>query len=172
MGDFKVDLERYGGFSAFLREQSIYSIFIYRLGRCIDRVETRILKKIFSIFYFFLFKLFESFLGISIPKEAVIGRGLRIWHFGQIFINSECIIGNNCTLRQGVTIGSRFPGGGSPKIGDNVDFGANSMVLGEIEIGDNVIIGAMSMVIHDVPSNSTVIGIPAKVFAHKKIDDV
>ena len=50
-------------------------------------------------------------------------------------------------------------GGGSPKIGNNVDIGANAIIIGDIKVGDNVKIGAGTIVLQDVPANTTVVGI-------------
>ena len=161
--NWKADLKRYDGYRAFFREQSLYCIFIYRLGGCIDSIKTKVVRKVLLIPYYIFFRLFESLFGMSIPKEAVIGPGLRIWHFGQIFIHPDVIIGKQCTIRQGVTIGNKYEGSGCPTIGDNVDIGANSMILGGIKVGSNSTIGAMTLVNKDVPENCIAVGIPAKI---------
>lgn len=161
---FKADLNRYPP-RPFLKEQSIWVIALYRWGRSIDIQKNGAIKKLKFSIYWFLFRLLETVTGISLPKGADIGPGLRIWHFGNIFINSGAVIGRNCTLRQGVTIGNRHEDGPLPIIGDNVDIGAYAQILGGVRIGDNVKIGAMSVVLKDVPSNSTAIGIPAKVIS-------
>ncbi len=160
--DFLEDLKRYPP-RPFLKEQSIWAIKLYRWGRTIDVQEHSLCKRIKLQVYWLLFRLIETITGVSLPKAASIGPGLRVWHFGNIFINSGAVIGRNCTLRQGVTIGNRHEGGPLPIIGDNVDIGAYAQILGGVRIGDNVKIGAMSVVLNDVPSNSTAIGIPAKV---------
>ncbi len=161
--DFIQDLKKYGGVRSFFREQSIYVILVYRFGRLIEKIKPRFLKRIISIPYYIIFRVTETVFATSIPKEAKIGAGLRVWHFGQIFINGETVIGKDCILRQGVTIGSKSEGGKSPVIGDNVEFGANSTVVGDITIGSNCKIGAMSLVMVDVPDNSIAVGIPAKI---------
>lgn len=160
--DFIEDLKRYPA-RPFLKEQSIWAIKLYRWGRAIDAQEHSFCKRIKLQVYWLLFRLVETITGVSLPKAATIGPGLRVWHFGNIFINSGAVIGRNCTLRQGVTIGNRHEDGPLPIIGDNVDIGAYAQILGGVRIGDNVKIGAMSVVLKDVPSNSTAIGIPAKV---------
>ena len=101
-------------------------------------------------------------IAISLPESATIGKGLRIWHFGGIFINGSAVIGNNCTLRQGVTIGNRHKGGPSPVLGDNVELGAYAQILGDVRIGNNCRIGAMSVVLTDVPDGAAV-GQPARI---------
>lgn len=160
--DFKADLERYP-IRPFLKEQSIWAVAVYRWGRAINRRKNGIVKKILTAIYWPLFRLVETSTGISLPKDAEFGSGLRIWHFGNIFINSGVVVGKNCTLRQGVTIGNRHENGPIPIIGDNVNFGAYAQVLGGVKIGNNVNIAAMSVVLTDVPDNATVAGIPAKV---------
>lgn len=83
-----------------------------------------------------------------------------IAHFGGItFFPASC--GRDLYLRQNVTVGSGT--GGNPTIGNNVEFGANSVVIGNIRIGDNVIIAAGAVVTKDVPDYSIVAGVPAKV---------
>ncbi len=162
MSDFKEDLKKYPS-RPFLKEQSIWAIAIYRWGRAINRRNDGVLKKILTAIYWPTFRFVETLTGISLPKDAEFGPGLRIWHFGNIFINSGAIVGKNCTLRQGVTIGNRHENGPIPVIGDNVNFGAYAQVLGGVKIGNNVNIAAMSVVLIDVPDNATVAGIPAKI---------
>lgn len=160
--DFEKDLERYPP-RPFLKEQSIWAIKLYRWGRLVDSQNNGLFKKLKLQLYWLLFRLVETLTGISLPKGAVIGPGLRIWHFGNIFINSGSIIGRNCTLRQGVTIGNRYENGPLPVIGNNVEIGAYAQILGGVKIGDNVKIGAMSVVLSDIPSGATAVGIPAKI---------
>jgi len=95
--------------------------------------------------------------------EARIGPGLRIYHFGNIFIHSQVVIGRNCTLRQGVTIGNRVSDGPAPLIEDDVDFGAYAQVLGNVRIGSGAKIGAMTVVLCDVPAGATAVGVPARI---------
>lgn len=110
-----------------------------------------------------LFRITETVTGISLPKEAKIGLGLRIWHFGNIFIHPQVVIGEKCTLRQGVTIGNRTGDGPVPILGDNVECGAYAQILGGVTIGNNCKIGAMSVVLKDVPDGVTVVGNPARI---------
>jgi len=112
--------------------------------------------------------LVEWLLCIELPFGCRVGPGLIIDHGQALIVNKNTIIGDNCRLRNSTTIGCKIGPDGltqlpSPKIGNNVDVGANSVVLGDISIGDNVIIGAGSVVVKDVPSNSVVAGNPAKV---------
>lgn len=160
--DFMEDLKRYPS-NPFLREQSVWALAVYRWGKKISRSKSDLSQRILTPFYWLAFRFTETMTGISLPLGADIGAGLRIWHFGNIFINSGAVIGRNCTFRQGVTIGNRHENGPVPVIGDNVNFGAYAQILGGVKIGNNVNIGAMSVVLSDVPDNATVAGIPAKI---------
>jgi len=160
--DLIADLARYPN-RPFLKEQSIWAIYVYRWGRRILQSRPSWTQRLLLKFYWLLFRLVETITGISLPLGARIGPGLRIHHFGNIFINSDVIIGRNCTLRQGVTLGNRVDGGPSPVVADDVEFGAYAQVFGGIHIASGAKIGAMSVVLCDVPAGATVVGIPARV---------
>lgn len=165
--DWLADLERYAMRRPFLKEQSIWAVWAYRLGRRIDARPDGIAKKICAALYWPLFRIIETVVGISLPKSADIGPGLRIWHFGGIFLHPAVVMGANCTLRQGVTIGNRHENGPVPIIGSHVEFGAYAQVFGGVRIGDNCRIGAMSVVLCDVPDGATAVGAPARIiFQH------
>lgn len=103
--------------------------------------------------------------GIQIGWHTKIGEGLVLVHCGNIAVNNDAIIGKNCTMYHGVTVGMEFRGQrkGNPTIGDNVWIGSNACVVGNITIGDDVLIAPLSFVNFDVPSHSIVIGNPAKI---------
>lgn len=103
--------------------------------------------------------------GIEIHPGATIGEGLFIDHGNGVIIGETAIIGNNCTLYQGVTLGGtgKEHGKRHPTLGDNVMVSAGAKVLGSFKIGDNSKIGAGSVVLEEVPPNSTVVGVPGRV---------
>jgi putative colanic acid biosynthesis acetyltransferase WcaB len=109
--------------------------------------------------------LVEWIFCIEIPWNARIGRGLRIYHGQGLVLNSQVVIGNNCTLRHCTTIGNKQrPNGaltGSPLIGDYVEVGSNTCIIGDITIGDYVTIGCGSVVTKSMPANAVVVGNPA-----------
>jgi len=161
--DWDADLRRYGLKRPFLKEQSLWAVCVYRWGRRLEQRADGLRKRVESQFYWLAFRMVETVAGISLPKTATIGPGLRIWHFGGIFVHNAARIGANCTLRQGVTIGNRHIGGPAPVIGDNVEFGCYAQVLGGIRVGNDCRIGAMSVVLSDMPDGSTAVGIPARI---------
>lgn len=105
------------------------------------------------------------FTGVEIHPGATIGERLFIDHGMGIVIGETCRIGNNVTIYQGVTLGGtgKERGKRHPDIGDNVLIAAGAKVLGNIEVGNNVNIGANSVVLKDVPDYSTVVGIPGRI---------
>lgn len=105
----------------------------------------------------------EYLLGIELPDKVNAGPGLAVFHGVGLVVNGDTQIGYNVTLRQNTTIGHKRENEGCPRIGNKVDIGANSVILGPITIGDNVTIGAGSVVTKDLPSNSIAVGNPARI---------
>jgi len=162
---WQADLARVGTKRAFLKEQSLWAIWVYRFGRRLDLRPNGVAKNISLVVYWFLFRIVETIAGISLPKTCVIGKGLRIWHFGGVFINGHVIIGENCTLRQGVTIGNRHDDGAAPVLGDSVELGAYAQILGNIRIGNRCKIGALTLIMRDMPDGSTAVGQPPRIIS-------
>jgi serine O-acetyltransferase len=168
--DYQSDLARYPR-RPFLKEQSVWAIWVYRFGRRLIKKDPSPMRSLQFRIYWAMFRFVETTTGISISLDARIGPGLRIYHFGNVFVHSDAVIGKNCTLRQGVTIGNVEAGGPAPKIGDEVDFGAYAQAIGNIRIGDGAKIGAMSLVMTDVPAGGIAIGVPARIIATKPMLD-
>lgn len=103
--------------------------------------------------------------GIEIHPGATIGRRLFIDHGTGVVIGETTIIGDDCTLYQGVTLGGtgKDTGKRHPTLGDHVMVGAGAKVLGPITIGDHSRIAAGAVVLGDIPENATAVGVPARV---------
>lgn len=86
-------------------------------------------------------------------------------HLNGIIISYYAKIGKNCTILQQVTI-AQDKNNKAATIGDNVVIGAGAKIVGDVKIGDNVIIGANAVVVKDIPSNSTAVGVPARIIPH------
>lgn len=149
---WKADRARYPKL-AFVFERSIWAVGVLRFGQWVDTLQgpARLAGR---IVYQALFIASETLTGISIPKSVVVGPGLRIFHSGGIVIHEQAVIGANCTLRHGITIGVRSTNGGVPVIGDNVDIGTGAMVLGDITVGNDAKIGAGALVQVNVPAGA------------------
>jgi putative colanic acid biosynthesis acetyltransferase WcaB len=109
--------------------------------------------------------LVEWIFCIEIPWNIKAGRGLCIYHGQGLVLNTQVVIGNYCTLRHCTTIGNKQRPNGtytaSPVLGDHVDVGSNTCIIGEITVGDHVAIGCGSVVTKSVPANAVVAGNPA-----------
>ncbi len=103
--------------------------------------------------------------GIEIHPGAQIGRGLFIDHGMGVVIGETTVIGDNCTLYQGVTLGGTGKDHGKrhPTLGNNVMVGSGAKVLGPFRVGDNARVAAGAVVLDEVPDNATAVGVPARI---------
>ena len=103
--------------------------------------------------------------GVEIHPAAQIGKHFFIDHAMGVVIGETTIVGDNCVLYQGVTLGGtgNETGKRHPTLGNNVLIGAGAKVLGPVYIGDNVRVGAGSVVLKNLPANATAVGVPAEV---------
>jgi len=163
---WQADLSRCTGQGRpWLREQSLWALWVYRFGRRVDAMPNGMRRRWRTRLYWLLFRGVETLTGISLPKECHVGPGLRIWHFGGIFINPASVIGANCTVRQGVTLGNRVEHGPCPVLEDGVELGAYAQVLGGVRLGAGSKVGAMAVVLEDVPPGATAVGNPARILS-------
>lgn len=109
--------------------------------------------------------------GIEIHPGATIGKGLFIDHGMGVVIGETTIIGDNCTIYQGVTLGGtgKEKGKRHPTLGSNVMVGSGAKVLGPFTVGDNSKIAAGAVVLSEVPPNSTCVGVPARIVKREGI---
>ncbi|MEY8349326.1 serine acetyltransferase [Bacillus cereus] len=135
----------------------------YNLSRTLKKMKIPIIPKVITYIIRLIF-------GCFIPSTAVIGKGTKIGYGGiGIVIHSRSIIGENCVINSGVTIGGTSKKFDVPELGDNVYVGTGAKIIGPVKIGDNVVIGANAVVTKDIPSNCMVVGIPARIIK-KDID--
>jgi len=167
---FAKDIKRYTDYSGksalvmLLTQQGLWALLQYRF---FNWIYTSKIPKIFKwpllVIGVIKLKAVEIITGITIPYSATIGEGLYIGHHSGIIINAKAVIGKNCNISQGVTIGvsGRGEHRGVPIIGDQVYIGANATIAGAIQVGSHAVIGANSLVIQDVGASTTVLGVPA-----------
>lgn len=112
-----------------------------------------------------LSQITRFFTGVEIHPAAQIGKRLFIDHAMGVIIGETAVLGDDCVLYQGVTLGGTGKESGKrhPTLGDRVTMGAGAKVLGNITIGNDCKIGGNSVVVKDVPDGCTVVGIPGHV---------
>ena len=129
----------------------------------------RIAHRLYKKGYKFLATLISSKTrrkyGIEIHPAAKIGSGVFIDHGMGVVIGETAVVGDNCTIYQGVTLGGtgKHKGKRHPTIGNNVLIGCGAKVLGPFTVGDNSKIAANAVVLQEVPPNCTCVGIPARI---------
>ncbi len=133
------------------------------------RVSHVLWKKGFTLMARWLAHLSRWVTGIEIHPGAVIGKRFFIDHGMGVVIGETTVIGDDCTLYHGVTLGgiSWNKGKRHPTLCDGVVVGAGAKILGPIEIGENARVGSNSVVLKPVGSDATVVGIPAHTVGGK-----
>jgi serine O-acetyltransferase len=136
-----------------------------------------------SLYRHGFFRLAKVMKGISfvlfkavLPPEAVVGRGVRLEHYGLgVVIHPNTVIGNGCRIYHAVTLGSSASIGSDDRIiiGSEVLIGAGATIINHsgrtLRIGDRCRIGANSVIVNDVPAD-TVVRAPVAVWTSKKAD--
>lgn len=160
MGVFKEyyrgDMARYG------KDQSDW--YVRHLLKYLRKAQT-CKNKFLQGYYRLIYKCLCKNHGLEIPWRTKIGKGLYLGHVYNITINSGVVIGDNCNIHKGVTIGQTNRGNkkGVPTIGNCVWIGINATIVGNITIGDDVLIAPNSYVNCDIPSHSVVLGNPCMI---------
>lgn len=106
-------------------------------------------------------------MGIELDYQTQVGPGLRLYHGVGLVVHQRSVIGANCTLRHGVTLGWRRENEACPILEDGVEIGVGAIILGPIRVGKNAVIGAASLVLKDVEAGSSVGGNPARVIRRR-----
>ena len=141
------------------------AVALHRFGNWRMRIASRPLRLPFSVLYRALYLGVRNVYGIELPYTARVGRRVVFEHQGGIVIHGHARIGDDCIVRQGVTLGNRNVKEplAAPELGARVNVGAGAKVLGGIVVGDDAQIGANSVVLRDVPARALAVGIPARV---------
>jgi serine O-acetyltransferase len=153
------------GLQVALLYSGLHAIWAYRLSHALNARGLNFVARALS-------QLARWVTGVEIHPAAEIGERFFIDHGMGIIIGETAVIGDDCLLYQGVTLGGTGNESGKrhPTLGDRVVVGAGAKVLGNIVIGADTRIGANSVVLHNVPPHSTVVGIPGKIVRRRKGD--
>lgn len=142
-----------------------WALQVYRFGHLRYRFGNKLVRVVLGLIHIVLSKMAEMLFGVTIGVSAKIGKRLVIEHSGAIVIHGNAVIGDDCVIRQGVTIGNRRLNEpfAAPSLGHRVNVGAGAKILGAVQIGDDAEIGANAVVLQNVPPNSIAVGIPARI---------
>ncbi len=156
-------------FEVFLLYPGIHAVLWHRVAHFFYKTGFKFIARCIS-------QIVRFFTGIEIHPGATIGRGLLIDHGMGVVIGETAVIGNDCTIYQGVTLGGtgKETGKRHPTLGNNVMVGSGAKVLGPFTVGDNSKIAAGAVVLSAVPPGSTCVGVPARIVKQdgKKVDEL
>lgn len=136
----------------------VHALLFHRLSHKLWKIRLYWLARVVST-------LARWLTGIEIHPAATIGRRFFIDHGMGVVIGETAIIGDDCTLYHGVTLGgtSWARGKRHPTLARDVVVGAGAKVLGPIEIGEGARIGSNSVILNPVPPHTTVVGVPGRL---------
>lgn len=152
-------------------EPSLWVIVSYRLGHWSRTSRRKWLRRLAMGIDAPFYLAVTVLTGIHLPRRAEIGPGLKVWHFGGVFLNPLAKLGRGCTLRQNVCIGNRREDTDVPVLGDFVEVGVGAVILGAIRVGHHAIIGANAVVVQDVPDWHVAVGNPARLLPRRDSPD-
>jgi serine O-acetyltransferase len=141
------------------------ALAVHRFGAWRMRIGSKLLRWPLGVLYRRLFVHVRNHYGIELPYSASVGRRLIIEHQGAIVVHGSAVIGNDCKIRQGCTLGNRCDEQpfDAPVLGDRVSVGAGAKLLGRVTLGDDAAVGANAVVLQDVPAGATAVGVPARI---------
>lgn len=120
----------------------------------------------------FVSNINRGLTGIEIHPAAVVGDRVFFDHAMGVVVGETAVIGDGCTIYQGVTLGGTSLYRGEkrhPTLGKNVVIGAGAKVLGGFTVGDDAKVGSNSVVTKPVPARATAVGIPARIIEHNQV---
>ncbi len=146
-----------------LLDPCLWAIAVHRFGNWRMGVKSKVVRAPLSVAYRAMHRALVLGPGIHLDYTVKLGRRVRLWHHGGVFVNAKSI-GNDVHLRHNVSVGiaSRKDPHGIPTIEDGVDIYAGACIAGNVTVGANSVVGPNSVVITDVPPNTTVLGNPAR----------
>jgi serine O-acetyltransferase len=146
------------------------AVALHRFGVWRMSIAQRPLRLPVSAAYRMLFVALRNFYGIELPYTVQLGRRVVFEHQHGIVVHGQTVIGDDCIIRQGVTLGIRSLDklADAPVLGRGVNVGAGAKIIGRVHVGDGAQIGANAVVLDDVPEGALAVGIPARVVQQEK----
>lgn len=144
----------------YILHPRMWPVVIFRLSSLFTKYHLGIVGKVFAIINQILFSC-------DIARSAKIAGGLYLPHPSGVVVGEHAVVGKNCILHQGVTLGDRGEchEGSDPVLGDFIEVGTGAKILGNVRLGDYARVGANAVVLKDVEAYGVVAGVPAKLIA-------
>jgi serine O-acetyltransferase len=172
----RADLARYGPYrrGGFLQRlktvvltEGIWATVLYRFGQYLADEAPALVRVLISPPYKLIHKVVQLMTGIHLDPPTRAGPGLYIGHYGGIWISPAAVLGANCNISQGVTIGRAGRiAKAAPRLGDRVWVGPNATISGPVRVGSGAVVAANTLVVAHVPENAVVIGVPSRVLSY------
>jgi len=152
------DVRAHGG---EVTSPGLHAVLVHRFGAARSSMPRR-LQPVARVVHRLAYVAVRNLYGIELPSTVQLGRRVRLAHQSGIVIHPFAVIGDDCVLRQNVTLGA---GGGegeafrrqAPQLGAGVSVGAGAAVVGAVRVGDGARIGPNATVLTHVPAGATVL---------------
>lgn len=143
--------------------QGFWALFWHRFGNWRMAVQSRFVRAPLSLVYKVMYKVTQWTCGIDLPYTVIVGRRVRLEHFGGMILVADRI-GDDVLIRQNTTLGvaSLKPPFHRPVIENGVELGAGVVIVGDVRVGAGALVGANAVVTRNVPPGATVGGVPAR----------
>lgn len=145
------------------------AVAVHRFGTWRMGVKPRFLRAPLSVAYRAMYRAVRNLYGIELPYTVELGRRVVFEHQHGIVVHGHTVIGDDCIIRQGVTLGIRSMEhlDHAPVLGRGVNVGAGAKILGPVRVGDHADVGANAVVLKDVPAGALAVGVPAQLVPRK-----
>jgi GT2 family glycosyltransferase/serine acetyltransferase len=149
------------------------AVAVHRFGNWRMGIQRKLLRAPFSVLYRCLYRRVRDRYGIELPYSVKLGRRVIFEHQSGVVIHGNATIGDDCIIRQGVTLGNRRLDApfDAPELGRRVNVGAGAKILGAVKVGDDASIGANAVVCQDVPACTSAVGVPARIVPPRDDDE-
>ncbi len=170
IGFFALVAEDFRNHDSYWLSQGFWALFWHRFGNLRMSVRPKIVRMPLSLLYKTGAKMSEWTGGIFLPYSVVVGRRVKLEHFGGMILVARAI-GDDVIIRQNTTFGvaSLRRLKDRPTIGDSVDIGTGAVILGKIAVGRGARVGANAVLSTPVPAGATVGGVPARALKTRHV---
>jgi serine O-acetyltransferase len=158
--------EDFATYERSLLEPGLWAMAVHRVGGRVRRLEPGLVRRPLEISHRVAATAVDWLWGINVSATTRVGRRVRIWHSGSIFLDGHSI-GNDVIIRHDTTFGPARAADARgpetlPTIEDGAEIGSGACILGGVTVGKGALVGANSVVLESVPPGARVLGVPAR----------